>query len=213
MEHALKYPGYRYQPKPTNQLKKKRNVKRNGPSDLKRCELIADLLLSGIVGDDLVEAVGRLDISVQSGVAPEGGCPAQGRDTDATSVGSVRSTGTVGSPKLDDGSNLSAPKATPKTCDSGHLDVGIAVHGIPSLLIEAHSFSLLPFNRHLHLQLLNHVNPPNISNAPRCTLVLKMNGLILLRSISNLKLLSFSVTVSRALIRTCSLTIHTTCRI
>ena len=131
-EHALKYPGYRYQPKPTNQLKKKRNVKRNGPSDLKRCELIADLLLSGIVGDDLVEAVGRLDISVQSGVAPEGGCPAQGRDTDATSAGSVRSTGTVGSPKLDDGSNLSAPKATPTTCDSGPLDVGIAVHGIPS---------------------------------------------------------------------------------
>jgi hypothetical protein len=121
MEHALKYPGYRYRPKPASQLRKKRNVKRNGPSDVKRCEHIADLLLSGKIGDDLVEAVGRLDISVGCDVALQESLPAPGRDTGTAPAGSMRATVTDGRPELDDCSTLSAPMATHTPCNSGHM--------------------------------------------------------------------------------------------
>jgi hypothetical protein len=179
MEHALKYPGYQYRPRPANQPKKKRNVKRNGPSDLKRCELIADLLLSGKMGDDLVEAVGRLDISVESEVTPKEESPPPGKDTDSISVGSE----TDRSPQLVDCPTLSGSKATQAPFDSGKLDVSIFMYSSSCLLIDARRFSLLPFNC-LLLQfppLLNRVNTPNISNAPKGPLLLKMDRPIPLR--------------------------------
>jgi hypothetical protein len=135
-------------------------------------------LFRGKKGDDLVEAVECLDISVQSEVALGDGRLTPGKDTIAMSAGSVRGTETDGTPELGDCSSLLAPQAAHIPYDSGNVDVGIIMYEISCLLIEARSLSLFPFNCHLHRLLSNRTN---ISNAPIRPLILKMKSFAPLR--------------------------------
>jgi len=61
-EHEMKHPGYRFCPTARTKKPVKRRVKRNGADDLRRCQQVAELLLSGKQGDDLEEAVESLNV-------------------------------------------------------------------------------------------------------------------------------------------------------
>ncbi|KAG6333284.1 hypothetical protein ID866_5802 [Astraeus odoratus] len=80
-DHAAKYPNYRFTPVCRANKPLKRNVRRNGIKDKKRCEKVAELLLAGKHGDELADAVKQIDISLSveasartdRGASPSGG--------------------------------------------------------------------------------------------------------------------------------------------
>lgn len=53
--HKLKYPDYRFRPQYGAEPKQKRNVKRNGPKDLRRCAALADAIVKGKQADEIKE--------------------------------------------------------------------------------------------------------------------------------------------------------------
>jgi HMG (high mobility group) box len=60
VEHAIKYPGYRFAPKPRGD-RRKRKTKRNEPEILQRNEEAARLVSQGVTGDALREALAGYD--------------------------------------------------------------------------------------------------------------------------------------------------------
>lgn len=52
-QHGVKYPGYRFRPQYGGEPKQKRNVKRNGAKELKRCAALADAILKGGDRDEI----------------------------------------------------------------------------------------------------------------------------------------------------------------
>lgn len=64
--HAQKYPNYRFSPIGRTTKPIKRNVRRNGIEDKKRCEKVAELLLAGKSGEELEDAVKQVDISLKT---------------------------------------------------------------------------------------------------------------------------------------------------
>ncbi|GJE87898.1 specific transcriptional repressor-like protein [Phanerochaete sordida] len=52
-QHKAKYPGYRFRPQYGGEPKQKRNVKRNGAKELKRCAALADAILKGGDRDEI----------------------------------------------------------------------------------------------------------------------------------------------------------------
>lgn len=66
LDHAQKYPGYRFTPASRNKRPKplKRKVRRNGDEDLRRCQQVAELLLAGAEGEVLETAVKRIDAAM-----------------------------------------------------------------------------------------------------------------------------------------------------
>ena len=60
VEHAIKYPGYRFTPKPRGD-RRKRKTKRNEPEILLRNEEAARLVSQGVTGDALREALAEYD--------------------------------------------------------------------------------------------------------------------------------------------------------
>ncbi|KAF5312659.1 hypothetical protein D9619_003093 [Psilocybe cf. subviscida] len=60
VEHMRKYPGYKFAPLARTK-KLKRNVKRNGDDEMERCRLVAELLLEGKQGDELLTALKASD--------------------------------------------------------------------------------------------------------------------------------------------------------
>lgn len=60
LEHMRKYPAYKFSPLPRTK-KLKRNMKRNGDDEMERCRLVADLLLEGKRGDELLSSLKALD--------------------------------------------------------------------------------------------------------------------------------------------------------
>jgi HMG (high mobility group) box len=60
LEHAIKYPGYRFAPKPRGD-RRKRKTKRNEPEILQRNEEAARLVSQGLTGDALREALAEYD--------------------------------------------------------------------------------------------------------------------------------------------------------
>ncbi|KAI6005017.1 high mobility group box domain-containing protein, partial [Pisolithus orientalis] len=64
--HAEKYPNYRFSPIGRTTKPIKRNVRRNGIEDKKRCEKVAELLLAGKSGEELEDAVKQVDISLKT---------------------------------------------------------------------------------------------------------------------------------------------------
>lgn len=60
IEHMRKYPGYKFAPHARTK-KLKRNVKRNGDEEMERCRLVAELLLEGKQGDELLTALKASD--------------------------------------------------------------------------------------------------------------------------------------------------------
>ncbi|KAH7883961.1 hypothetical protein F5I97DRAFT_2065805 [Phlebopus sp. FC_14] len=63
-QHAQRYPNYRFSPVCRDKTPVRRNVRRNGIEDRKRCEKVAELLLAGKHGDELESAVKQMDISL-----------------------------------------------------------------------------------------------------------------------------------------------------
>ncbi|KAF9015407.1 hypothetical protein BDQ17DRAFT_1404038 [Cyathus striatus] len=57
LEHLQRYPGYRFCPSTRSKPPTRRNVKRNGAEELLRCQRVAELLMSGKQGEELVSAV------------------------------------------------------------------------------------------------------------------------------------------------------------
>ncbi|KAG6837209.1 hypothetical protein H0H93_013077 [Arthromyces matolae] len=64
LDHAIKYPGYRFSPNVRTKQVIKRNVKRNGEDEMLRCKKVAELLLAGKAGQDLDSAVETIDKSM-----------------------------------------------------------------------------------------------------------------------------------------------------
>jgi hypothetical protein len=60
VEHSMKYPGYRFTPKPRGD-RRKRKTKRNEPEVLRRNEEAATLVSQGVTGDALREALAEYD--------------------------------------------------------------------------------------------------------------------------------------------------------
>lgn len=56
--HQLKYPDYRFRPQYSGEQKQKRNVKRNGPKELKRCAALADAIVDG-QEVDVIKAIAK----------------------------------------------------------------------------------------------------------------------------------------------------------
>lgn len=56
--HQLKYPDYRFRPQCGGEPKQKRNVKRNGPKELKRCAALADAIVDG-QEMDVIKAIAK----------------------------------------------------------------------------------------------------------------------------------------------------------
>lgn len=71
--HAQKYPNYRFSPIGRATKPIKRNVRRNGIEDKKRCEKVADLLLAGKSGEELEDAVKQIDMSLKTEVSDHAG--------------------------------------------------------------------------------------------------------------------------------------------
>lgn len=71
--HAQKYPNYRFSPVGRATKPIKRNVRRNGIEDKKRCEKVADLLLAGKSGEELEDAVKQIDMSLKTEVSDHAG--------------------------------------------------------------------------------------------------------------------------------------------
>ncbi|KAF9229727.1 hypothetical protein BS17DRAFT_36673 [Gyrodon lividus] len=61
-QHAQRYPNYRFSPVCRANKPVKRNVRRNGVEDKKRCEKVAELLLAGKNGKELESAVKEIDV-------------------------------------------------------------------------------------------------------------------------------------------------------
>ncbi|PPQ98892.1 hypothetical protein CVT24_003523 [Panaeolus cyanescens] len=61
LEHMQKYPNYRFTPLTRTKKPLKRNTKRNSEEDMQRCRRVADLLLQGKQGEELVAAVNTVD--------------------------------------------------------------------------------------------------------------------------------------------------------
>jgi len=59
--HLRKHPDYRFTPLSRVKKSVKRNVKRNGESEMRRCRFVADLLLAGKEGDELTTAVNETE--------------------------------------------------------------------------------------------------------------------------------------------------------
>lgn len=60
-QHALAYPDYRFKPTPRTKQAAKRNVKRNTPKEIERCQKIARLLQDGKSGEELTHAVRNME--------------------------------------------------------------------------------------------------------------------------------------------------------
>lgn len=56
VEHAERYPNYRFRPIGRAKKPKKRKVRRNGAEDVKRCETVAELVMAGKQGPELERA-------------------------------------------------------------------------------------------------------------------------------------------------------------
>ncbi|KIJ68825.1 hypothetical protein HYDPIDRAFT_25078 [Hydnomerulius pinastri MD-312] len=65
-QHAERYPNYRFSPVGRTNKPVKRNVRRNGVEDRKRCEKVAELLLAGKHGKELESAVKEIDVTLSS---------------------------------------------------------------------------------------------------------------------------------------------------
>ncbi|KAL4069315.1 high mobility group box domain-containing protein, partial [Scleroderma citrinum] len=63
-QHMERYPNYRFSPVGRTSKPVKRNVRRNGLEDKKRCEKVAELLLAGKQGKELEVAVKQIDVSL-----------------------------------------------------------------------------------------------------------------------------------------------------
>ncbi|KAH9891133.1 hypothetical protein C8Q73DRAFT_112026 [Cubamyces lactineus] len=63
--HRVMYPNYRFSPQQRTEKAKKRNVKRNGPTDKQRCTKVAKLLLEGKGGNALKAEVEKFDESTK----------------------------------------------------------------------------------------------------------------------------------------------------
>ena len=64
-EHLERYPDYRFQPKPRTEQPKKRNVKRNTPADKQRFAHVADCLLQGKSGEEIVKEINTFQPEVE----------------------------------------------------------------------------------------------------------------------------------------------------
>ncbi|KAG9314706.1 hypothetical protein JVU11DRAFT_5515 [Chiua virens] len=62
MRHAERYPGYRFSPVGRTNKPIKRNVRRNGAEDVKRCEKLAELVMAGKCGQELENAIKQIDL-------------------------------------------------------------------------------------------------------------------------------------------------------
>ncbi|KAF9454947.1 hypothetical protein P691DRAFT_799954 [Macrolepiota fuliginosa MF-IS2] len=71
-QHALAYPDYRFKPTPRTKQPVKRNVKRNSPKELERCQKIAKLIQDGKSGEELTHAVRRMEGEVPHVLPGEG---------------------------------------------------------------------------------------------------------------------------------------------
>lgn len=60
-QHAERYPNYRFCPVGRAHKPAKRNVRRNGVEDVKRCEKLAELVMAGKFGQELENAVKKFD--------------------------------------------------------------------------------------------------------------------------------------------------------
>ncbi|KAJ3934969.1 MAG: hypothetical protein NXY57DRAFT_589063 [Lentinula lateritia] len=69
-EHQRKYPGYRFCPGTRTSKPVKRNVKRNGQTDLVRAQKVAELLKAGLQGHALESAVKDIDSESLEGSSP-----------------------------------------------------------------------------------------------------------------------------------------------
>ncbi|KAF8845475.1 hypothetical protein BDN67DRAFT_999620 [Paxillus ammoniavirescens] len=65
-EHAQRHPNYRFSPVGRAKKPVKRNVRRNGVEDRKRCEKVAELLLAGKNGKELESAVKEIDVGISA---------------------------------------------------------------------------------------------------------------------------------------------------
>ncbi|KAG5654272.1 hypothetical protein H0H81_005121 [Sphagnurus paluster] len=70
IEHAQRYPGYRFSPNTRTKQVVRRNVKRNGEDELLRCKQVAELLLAGKAGVELDHAVKSIDTSLGRDMSP-----------------------------------------------------------------------------------------------------------------------------------------------
>ncbi|KAF9478712.1 hypothetical protein BDN70DRAFT_895511 [Pholiota conissans] len=61
--HMRRFPNYKFTPVARRQKPLKRKVKRNGDDELSRCRRVAELLLEGKEGDELVLAVKNADLN------------------------------------------------------------------------------------------------------------------------------------------------------
>lgn len=61
VQHAQRYPNYRFSPVGRTNRPIKRNVRRNGIEDVKRCEKLAELVMAGKFGQDLENAIKKID--------------------------------------------------------------------------------------------------------------------------------------------------------
>lgn len=60
-QHAERYPNYRFSPTGRGHRRVKRNVRRNGVEDVKRCEQLAELVMAGKLGHELESAIKQID--------------------------------------------------------------------------------------------------------------------------------------------------------
>lgn len=61
VQHAERYPNYRFSPVGRANRPVKRNVRRNGTEDVKRCEKLAELVMAGKFGHELESAIKKID--------------------------------------------------------------------------------------------------------------------------------------------------------
>lgn len=61
LQHAERYPNYRFSPVGRASKPVKRNVRRNGTEDVKRCEKLAELVMAGKFGRELEDAIKKVD--------------------------------------------------------------------------------------------------------------------------------------------------------
>ena len=71
-QHQLLHPDYRFRPKYRKQPIQRRNVKRNGPKDMKRCEALAQLITEGKKGNELKAAIDAFDAILETQVDEQG---------------------------------------------------------------------------------------------------------------------------------------------
>ncbi|KAI0638954.1 hypothetical protein C8Q77DRAFT_19525 [Trametes polyzona] len=106
-EHARLYPNYRFAPQQRTEKPKKRNVKRNGPADMQRVDVVASLMLEGKGGDALKAEVEKFDISA----GLQGGDQETIGDGYSTCVFDSRAM-SVGAPSESDVSSVSSSSVT-----------------------------------------------------------------------------------------------------